>query len=105
MRYAYYMKADVDKVWDMECKTFIERLKHLEGVLGEDRYILQRQLDNHIKVSNKDTIKHWKDIYDEFRQPMDAISIYKISDVKLSKEELKEKHIKNLAKMGLKVGE
>lgn len=96
------MKCDVDKVWDMECKEFFLRLKHMEAILAEDRYIKQRQLDNHIKAKHSKSVNSFSEIYEEFALQMKQIGKIKINNINLTKEEMKQKHKMNLAKMGFK---
>ena len=94
------MKIDVDIVWNMEVKEFFQRLRHIEAIQANDRYILQRQIDNHLKAKNKKTINNFKDIYDEFSNSMDSIGEIKYSNVELTKEEQLEQHKEVLKKMG-----
>ena len=93
------MKESVDDVMNMNVKDFLLRLTHLEAVLAEQRYINQRQLDNHIKIKNKKTINNFGDIYKEFEECMKSISEVKYIEVKYTKEELEKKHEENLAKI------
>jgi len=95
------MKVDVDQVWDMEVKEFFLRLRHMESILAEERYILQRQLDNHIKAKNKKTINNFKDIYDEFAKTMGSVSEIKYKKNDYTDEEIKAMHEENLKKLGL----
>jgi len=97
------MKTDIDTVRKMTCVDFKENLKHMEAILAEDRYILQRQLDNHTKLTNKDTIKTYIDIYNEFSEQMKTIGVIKQAKGTLTKEEKRKIHEENLAKAGLKV--
>ena len=103
MRYAYYMKTDIETVRKMTCVDFKLALKHMEAILAEDRYILQRQLDNHTKLNTKETIKNYVEIYEEFSEQMKTIGVVKHAKSNLTKEEKRKMHEENLAKTGLKV--
>ena len=101
MRYAYYMKADVDKVWKMEVKEFYIRLKHMEAVVAEDRYITQTQIDNHLYLNNKKTISNFQKIYKDFANCMKSIDEVKTKK-NLSVKDKRKIHEENLATLGLK---
>jgi hypothetical protein len=94
------MKVDVETVWNMTTKEFFLNLKHMESVLAEDRYILQRQLDNKEKLKSAKTADSFGDIYNEFLQQMKAIEIVKTRE--MTKEEMMQAHRENLQKLGLK---
>ena len=95
------MHVSVESVWQMECKDFLLRMKHLEAILAEDRYILQRQLDNHIKIKSKKTVDSFSDIYTEFAEQMKTVSEFKYKLVEADEETLRKKHAENLKKLGL----
>jgi len=101
IRYAYYMNENVDSVWKMTCKDFRSRMKHMEAILAEGRYILQRQIDNNIKLNNKETIKDFTEIYKEFSNQMKEVEVIVFNNKEISNEEKKKIHKENLAKMGL----
>ena len=96
------MKTDIETVRKMTCIDFKERMKHMEAILAEDRYILQRQLDNHTKLKTKETIKTYLDIYNEFSEQMKTVGVIKQVKGVLTKEEKRKIHEENLAKAGLK---
>jgi len=94
------MKVDIDEVWDMECKEFFKRLKHLEAVLAEERYILQRQIDNQLKTRSKKTVNSFGDIYREFSKQMETVR--EIVPFEMTDEQKRKIHEENLKKMGLR---
>jgi hypothetical protein len=68
------MKVSVNEVWKMDCKTYFKRVEILDVILAEERYILQRQLDNHVKLNYADSIKDFSSIYKEFGDQMGVIT-------------------------------
>ena len=100
MRYARYMSVSVDEVMQMEYKDFKNKLNLVESLLAEERYILQRQLDNHLYLNSKNTINKYTDIYKEFTEQMRKVNVY--SERKLTQDEMKKIHEANLKKLGLR---
>jgi len=88
---------------EMDTKDFFQKLNILEGQLAEEKFILQRQLDNHIKFKSKSTKNKWTDIYDEFINQMDRSGkkITKQLTEEESQKEFLEKHRLNMRNQGL----
>ena len=84
----------------MEYLVFRDLMKFNGIIEAEDRFILQRQLDNHIKVKSKKLVETFTDIYEEFQSVINNdIKICKKTTQKLSKEEAKERWNKTLGKL------
>jgi hypothetical protein len=84
----------------MEYLIFRELLKYNGVIEAEDRFILQRQLDNHIKVKSKKLVETFTDIYEEFQSVINpAIKICKKTTQKISVKEAKERWNKTLGKL------
>lgn len=91
------MKVSTSEIDEMYVIDFNKKLKIMEALLAEERFILQRQLDNHLKINSKNTINKYMDIYKEFEVQMKKITKAR----KLTTEEMKALHEKNLRTLGL----
>lgn len=68
-----------EAVRNLTMPQFKELQRMLDVIEAEERLILQRQLDNHIKVGNPKLVKDFSNIYEEFQ---DAI----FTDLKIVKD-------------------
>lgn len=87
-------------VYRMEFIEFKKIQKQLDVIEAEERFILQRQLDNHIKLKSKQLIQHFGDIYKEFEDIIySEIKIIKKEPPKISKETAKALWQNTLSKL------
>ena len=70
----------LNEVLAMDFIMYRRMQRQLDILEAEERLILQRQLDNHIKVTNKDLVKKFGDIYKEFEDVV-------FSDIKIVKKD------------------
>ena len=99
IRYARNINERVDDVLQMDTRVFFERLNILDGLIAEEKFILQRQLDNHVKYGKKATAGKFTGIYDEFISQMKRSD--KTKKKELTQEEKLAIHKANLVKLGL----
>jgi hypothetical protein len=94
---------DFEKILKMDYLKYKEIIKITDVLEAEERFILQRQLDNHIKINSPKLVKTFTDIYTEFEEVIDEnIKIYR-NDPKVTEEQSKQNWRNQLATLGKKV--
>lgn len=84
----------------MFMKDFKGLQKQLDVLEAEERLVLQRQLDNHLKVNSKEMLKHFSDIYKEFEDVVyEEIKITKDMKSKIDKKTAQQLWRMSLAKL------
>ena len=103
IKYARYLHISIDDIMKMDTKDFFQKLNILDGQLAEEKFILQRQLDNHVKYGNKATHDKFIDIYNEFINQMDVTGkkITKELTEEENQKEWLEEHRANMRNQGL----
>lgn len=74
----------------MDYLIFRDYLKYIGVIEAEERFILQRQLDNHIKIKSPKLIDSFTDIYKEFESVINPdVKIVKKTTTKIDAEKAK----------------
>jgi hypothetical protein len=101
---ARFYSWTLQDILKMDYLKYKEILNVTDVIEAEERFILQRQLDNHIKVNSPKLVKNFTDIYTEFEEVITQnIKIYK-KNAQVNAEQAKENWRNQLARLGKKAG-
>lgn len=85
---------------NLKFKTYREIINNTDILEAEERFVLQRQLDNHIKLQSKELISKFHDIYKEFEEVIEGnIEIVKKTPT-ISKEQAQNNWRDFMSRMG-----